>query len=107
MNAKNKAKQKRELPFHNCLVMVTLVLLAIFYFQKYSGEFSSYFNVMWTEPRLHIPKRFLTDLNATSSSTQAMIPVNLELVNELWLPIIFIYNLKTFKVCRILNTKPM
>ena len=27
-----------------------------------------------------------------------MIPVNLELVNELWLPNIFIYNLKTFKV---------
>ena len=28
----------------------------------------------------------------------AMIPVNLELVNLLWLPNIFIYNLKTFKV---------
>ena len=27
-----------------------------------------------------------------------MIPVNLELVNQLWLPNIFIYNLKTFKV---------
>ena len=27
-----------------------------------------------------------------------MIPVNLELVKELWLPNIFIYNLKTFKV---------
>ena len=29
---------------------------------------------------------------------QSMIPVNLELVNQLWLPNIFIYNLKTFKV---------
>ena len=27
-----------------------------------------------------------------------MIPVNLELVNQLWLPNIFIYNLKIFKV---------
>ena len=31
-------------------------------------------------------------------SAGEMIPVNLELVNELWLPNIFIYNLKTFKV---------
>ena len=30
--------------------------------------------------------------------SETMIPVNLELVNELWLPNIFIYNLKTFKV---------
>ena len=27
-----------------------------------------------------------------------MVPVNVELVNHLWLPNIFIYNLKTFKV---------
>ena len=32
------------------------------------------------------------------NSAGEMIPVNLELVNELWLPNIFIYNLKTFKV---------
>ena len=32
-----------------------------------------------------------------------MIPVNLELVNELWLPNIFIYNLKTFKVVEVLS----
>ena len=29
----------------------------IFYFQEYGVEFSSYFNVMWKEPRLHIPQR--------------------------------------------------
>ena len=34
------------------------------------------------------------------SARQSMIPVNLELVNQLWLPNIFIYNLKTFKVTR-------
>ena len=65
--------------------------------QEYSVTFSSYFNVLWQEPRLHISERFLRELNATSPDT--MIPVNLELVNELWLPNIFIYNLKTFKVC--------
>ena len=58
-------------------------------------EFSTYFNVMWQEPRLHIPNRFLNELDDSSDS---MIPVNLELVKELWLPNIFIYNLKTFKV---------
>ena len=29
------------------------------------------------------------------------IPMNLEFVKDLWLPNIFIYNLKTFKVCMI------
>ena len=63
--------------------------------------FSSYFNVLWQEPRLHISERFLKELNSTSPDT--MIPVNLELVNELWLPNIFIYNLKTFKVVEVLS----
>lgn len=71
--------------------------------KEYSVEFSSYFNVMWTEPRLHIPQRFLSELNSSESSAGEMIPVNLELVNELWLPNIFIYNLKTFKVVEVLS----
>ena len=50
---------------------------------------------MWQEPRLHIPERFLNELDDEADS---MIPVNLELVKELWLPNIFIYNLKTFEV---------
>ena len=65
-------------------------------FQEYSVEFSSYFNVMWEEPRLHIPDTYLSYLNITD--LHAMFPVNLELVNHLWLPNVFIYNLKTFKV---------
>ena len=32
-----------------------------------------------------------------------MVPVNVELVNHLWLPNIFIYNLKTFKVIDVLS----
>ena len=73
-----------------------LAFFSLLYLQEYSVTFSSYFNVLWQEPRLHISERFLRELNATSPDT--MIPVNLELVNELWLPNIFIYNLKTFKV---------
>jgi hypothetical protein len=37
------------------------------------------------------------------TSPDALIPVNLELVNDLWLPNIFIYNLKTFKVVEVLS----
>ena len=96
--------------------------------QEYSVEFSCYFNVMWVEPRLHIPHNFLLDLNITDKALvtcinrdvkapiwshlactwppvklltgqqSTMFPVNLELVNHLWLPNVFIYNLRTFKV---------
>ena len=41
-----------------------------YYLQEYSVEFSSYFNVMWEEPRLEIPELFLTDINSTSYSQQ-------------------------------------
>jgi len=70
--------------------------------KEYGVEFSSYFNVMWREPRLHIPNRFLNELNS-SGLGNTMIPVNLELVRDLWLPNIFIYNLKTFKVVEVLS----
>jgi len=69
--------------------------------KEYGVEFSSYFNVMWSEPRLHIPDRYLKEINEERKET--MIPVNLELVNLLWLPNIFIYNLKTFKVVEVLS----
>ena len=67
--------------------------------------FSCYFNVLWKEPRLHISNGFLKELNASTAADagETLIPVNLELVNELWLPNIFIYNLKTFKVAFVIN----
>ena len=77
----------------------------MFLLQEYGVEFSSYFNVMWREPRLYIPHSFLGEWNSSLSGQpdelppdDALIPVNLELVKQLWLPNIFIYNLKTFKV---------
>ena len=82
-------------------------------FQEYGIQFSSYFNVMWREPRLHIPPRVLgnSSYNRPGSEEceegevdpEALIPVNLELVNLLWLPNIFVYNLKTFKVVSVLQ----
>ena len=81
------------------VVIIMRLILLITFTQEYSVEFSSYFNVMWREPRLEIPRFFLNDFNSSSGLSQgSMIPVNLELVNQLWLPNIFIYNLKTFKV---------
>jgi len=60
---------------------------------------------MWLEPRLYIPETFTDHLNVTDTNT--MVPVNLELVNHLWLPNVFIYNLKTFKVCQALTKSEM
>jgi len=67
--------------------------------KEYSVEFSCYFNVMWTEPRLVIPSKFQEEFEEEGD----MVPVNVELVNHLWLPNIFIYNLKTFKVVQVLS----
>ena len=66
---------------------------------------------MWREPRLFIPQKILGNSSYISKDSsedssedcqddqddEALIPVNLELVNLLWLPNIFVYNLKTFK----------
>ena len=40
--------------------------------------FSSYFNVLWNEPRLHISDQFLQELNATEpgGGDDKMIPGN-------------------------------
>ena len=47
-----------------------LEMITCYIVQEYSVEFSSYFNVMWEEPRLEIPQLFLTDINSTSYSEQ-------------------------------------
>ena len=74
---------------------------------------------MWKEPRLHIPQKYLgnktvktviekgnkdcVDDLGTDGDDDTLIPVNLDLVKMLWLPNIFIYNLKTFKVVSVLS----
>jgi hypothetical protein len=57
-----------------------------------SITFSTYFNVEWKEKRLEL-----------GASPKHMVSVDLELVKDLWLPNIFIYDLKTFKVIEVLS----
>ena len=63
--------------------------------EDYSITISMYFNVEWQEPRLKILPSF--------GPKDSLVPTNVELVKDLWLPNIFIYNLKTFKVIEVLS----
>lgn len=69
--------------------------------KDYSITFSLYFNVQWSEPRLNLSVDFFNSENITSEDH--LVPVNLELIHDLWVPNIFIYNLKTFKVIDVLS----
>ncbi len=46
---------------------------------------------------------FLTTVNQKNVSLFSLPLVNLELIHDLWVPNIFIYNLKTFKVIDVLS----
>jgi len=68
--------------------------------KDYAITFSLYFSVEWYEPRLNITSDFWGAENTTEDE---LIPVNLELIHSLWVPNIFIYNLKTFQVIDVLS----
>ena len=73
--------------------------------KDYSITFATYFNVEWNEQRLNMNPEFGAEF-ATPNSTDvsdAMVPMGLEFINGLWVPNIFIYNLKTYKVISVLN----
>ena len=61
-----------------------------------SIAFFSYFNVEWTESRL------IVDLDH-ASALEGLQPADVEVLKDLWLPNIFIYNLKTFAVTEIFS----
>ena len=70
----------------------------------YSITFSTYFNVEWNERRLNMSREFGASLRQGTNSTEAvMVPMNLEFIKDLWVPNIFIYNLKTYKVIDVLS----
>ena len=67
--------------------------------KDYSITFSTFFNVEWTEQRLNLKPEF----GASESSNDSLVPMSLEFINALWVPNIFIYNLKTYKVVTVLS----
>ena len=84
--------------------------------KDYSITFSCYFNVQWKERRIHLGPEFGkeqclaeaaegggAECYNTTGNANIMVPMNLEFVKDLWLPNIFIYNLKTYKVIDVLN----
>jgi len=68
--------------------------------KDYAITFSLYFSVEWVEPRLRLAPHLWDLQNSTATD---LVPVNLELINSLWVPNIFIYNLKTFQVIDVLS----
>lgn len=68
--------------------------------RDFSITFSLYFNVQWREPRLQIDQNFFQNRSIDVDQLQ---PVDLNLINDLWVPNVFIYNLKTFKVIDVLS----
>ena len=69
--------------------------------KDYSITFATYFNVEWTERRLTVDPDFLALHNNTGGAH--MVPMNLEFIKDLWLPNIFIYNIKSYKVIDVLS----
>jgi len=69
----------------------------------YSITFSTYFNVEWNERRLNVMPDFGASLRKDNSTEPVMVPMNLEFIKDLWVPNIFIYNLKTYKVIDVLS----
>ena len=59
-----------------------------------SGGFSLFLNVEWKDERLVLGEEF---------DTRDMISVDASFVKEAWLPNVFIYDLRSFKVTEVLN----
>jgi len=71
--------------------------------RDFSITYSLYFNVQWREPRLHINSDFFQDRMEAPTTDDTLTPVDLNLIKDLWVPNVFIYNLKTFKVIDVLS----
>jgi len=69
--------------------------------KDYSITFGLYFSVEWQEPRLNLSSELWGEENVASD--RELVPVNLELIKNLWIPNIFIYNLKTFQTIDVLS----
>ena len=78
--------------------------------KDYSITFSCYYNIYWPDKRLFLQPHFgleqmkgmPPDTNVTMNPN-IVVPMNLEMTKDLWLPNVMIYNLKTYKVMDVLS----
>ena len=62
--------------------------------KEFSMTMSMYFSVMWQESRI---------ISNNTIETGFWYPVSLEFLNDVWIPNVFIYNLKSFKNTSVLK----
>ena len=65
--------------------------------------FSTFFNVEWNERRLNIQQDFGASFRPPNTLGPVMVPMSTDILKDLWIPDILIYNLKTYKVMSVLN----
>ena len=65
--------------------------------------FSTYFNVEWNERRLNIQQDFGASFRPPNYSGPVMVPMSIEVLKDLWIPNVYMYNLKTYKVMNVLD----
>ncbi|XP_040566996.1 glycine receptor subunit alphaZ1 [Lepeophtheirus salmonis] len=75
--------------------------------KDYSITFSGYFIAKWQDRRIRLGPDFGEEqaglgINITENPNIA-VPVNTEFIKDIWMPDIFIYSLKTYKVMDVLN----
>ena len=64
--------------------------------KDFSFTFAGYLNLEWNEPRLEVRNN--------NTDNTGMMPVEAGIMKELWMPNLFIYNLKTLDVIEVLET---
>ena len=78
--------------------------------KDYSITFSCYYNINWPDKRIFLTPEFgLEQMKSMKPNTNItmnpdiIVPMNLEMTKDLWLPNVMIYNLKTYKVMDVLS----
>ena len=70
--------------------------------KKFSVQINMYFGVHWTETRLKLPKPssevFEGESSGKAETEEAIwLPIDLNFMNHLWVPNVFVYNLASFE----------
>jgi hypothetical protein len=78
--------------------------------KDYSITFSCYYNINWPDKRIFLTPEFGNEVmkgmppnTNKTMNPNIIVPMNLEMTKDLWLPNVMIYNLKTYKVMDVLS----